>query len=71
MSDNVIQLGAKPDRFANQLTMHEAMKGELMAVLEKYREMDLHQVFIVDALSEVCSEAQIGPMLVMFDGEPA
>jgi hypothetical protein len=68
---NVTPLGVKPDRFANQLAMHEAMKDELRAVLVKYQEQDLHQAFLTDACAEICSEAQMGPMLVMFDGEPA
>lgn len=68
---NVTPLNAKPDRLANQLAMHDAMKDELLAVLAKYREMDLHQVFVVDAFSEICSEAQMGPCVILFDGEPA
>lgn len=70
--DKVTQLNVKPDRLAHQLTMHEAMKDELRAVLEKFQGLDLLQAFISDAFAEVGSEANMGPLAAILDGgDPA
>jgi hypothetical protein len=73
MSDsNVTPIGTKTDRLGHQLNMHEAMKDELLQVLNKYRELDLLQPFISDAFAEIGSEANMGPLAMIFDGdEPA
>lgn len=69
---NVTPLNVKPDRLANQLAMHESMMDELRQVLVKYREQDLMQIFINDAFAEVSSEASMGPLVMILDGdEPA
>lgn len=69
---NVTPLNVKPDRLANQLAMHESMMDELRQVLEKYRGLDLLPVFINDAFAEVSSEASMGPLVMIIDGdEPA
>lgn len=69
---NVTPLNVKPDRLANQLAMHESMKDELRQVLGKYRDLDLLPVFINDAFAEISSEASMGPLVVVLDGdEPA
>lgn len=69
---NVTPLNVKPDRLANQLAMHESMKDELRQVLGKYRELDLLPVFINDAFAEVGSDASMGPLVMIMDGdEPA
>lgn len=72
MSDNkVSHLNVKPDRLANQLGLHEAMKGELRTVLEKYQGLDLLPIFISDAFAEVDAEARMGQMAFIVDGDPA
>ncbi|MFP5419890.1 MAG: hypothetical protein ACLGID_00280 [Gammaproteobacteria bacterium] len=73
MSDsNVTPIGTKTDRLGHQMNMHEAMKDELLQVLNKYRELDLLQPFISDAFAEIGSEANMGPLAMIFDGdEPA
>ncbi|MCW1937535.1 hypothetical protein OMD46_16550 [Pseudomonas sp. MDMC_285] len=69
---NVTPLNVKPDRLANQLAMHESMMDELRQVLEKYRDMEMMQIFINDAFAEVSSEASMGPLVMILDGdEPA
>ncbi|MDZ4191611.1 MAG: hypothetical protein U1D65_06355 [Pseudomonas sp.] len=69
---NVTPLNVKPDRLANQLAMHESMKDELRQVLEKYRGLDLLPMFINDAFAQVGSEAAMGPLAMILDGdEPA
>lgn len=72
MNDKVTPIGTKADRLGHQLNMHEAMKDELLQVLNKYRELDLLQPFISDAFAEIGSEANMGPLAMIFDGdEPA
>lgn len=73
MSDsNVTPIGTKTDRIGHQLNMHEAMKDELRHVLAKYTDLDLLQPFISDAFAEISSEANMGPLAMIFDGdEPA
>lgn len=73
MSDsNVTPIGTKTDRLGHQLNMHEAMKDELLQVLNKYRELDLLQPFISDAFAEISSEANMGPLAIILGGdEPA
>lgn len=69
---NVTPLHVKPDRLANQLAKHESMMDELRQVLEKYRDMEMMQIFINDAFAEVSSEASMGPLVMILDGdEPA
>ncbi|WP_061238194.1 hypothetical protein [Ectopseudomonas composti] len=69
---NVTPLNVKPDRLANQLAMHESMMDGLRQVLEKYRDMELMQIFINDAFAEISSEASMGPLVMIMDGdEPA
>lgn len=70
--NNVTPLNVKPDRLANQLAMHESMMDELRQVLEKYRDMEMMQIFINDAFAEISSEASMGPLVMILDGdEPA
>lgn len=73
MSDNKITpIGTRVDRLGQQLNMHEAMKDELRHVLAKYTDLDLLQPFISDAFAEISSEANMGPLVMLFDGdEPA
>jgi len=69
---NVTPLNVKPDRLANQLAMHKSMMDELRQVLGKYRDMELLPVFINDAFAEISSEASMGPLVMILDGdEPA
>lgn len=66
---NVTPLNVKPDRLANQLAMHESMMDELRQVLEKYQDLDLLPVFINDAFAQVGSEASMGPLALILDGD--
>ena len=67
MTDKVTPIGAKVDRLGHQLNLHEAMKDELLAVLNKYRELELIQPLISDAFAELGSVANMGPMAYIID----
>lgn len=73
MSDSkVTPIGTKVDRLGQQLNMHEAMQEELRQVLAKYTELGLMPIFISSAFCEIDTEARMGPLAIIFDGdEPA
>lgn len=71
-NDKIIPIGAKVDRLGQQMNMHEAMKGELRAVLDKYEGLGLMQVFISDAFADIDAESRMGALATIYDGdEPA
>lgn len=67
MSKKVTPIGAKADRLGHQLNLHEALREELRASLNKYKDLGLMQVFISDAFCEVDSEGRIGPLALIED----
>lgn len=67
MSEKVTPIGAKADRLSHQLNLHEALREELRAALNKYQGLGLMQVFISDAFCEVDSEARMGPLALIED----